>query len=95
MCVWFFFQTEYDGYDDVYGHSVDEESCISPTDAQQWMYDRDRGQQSIASFITNNHDIKEETDEETEVADQFHSKLRRDSDVRPSIQLTFFTQFYS
>lgn len=75
--------TEYDEYDDVYGHSVDDESCISPTDAQQWMYDRNRGQQSIASFITNNHDIKEESDEETEnVADELHTKLRRDSEVR-------------
>lgn len=78
----FYLSTEYDEYDDVYGHSVDEETCISPTDAQQWMYDRERGQQSIASFITNNHDIKEETDEDTEtVADEFHKKLRRDSDV--------------
>lgn len=73
---------EYDEYDDLYGTSVDDDSCISPTDAQQWMYDRNRGQQSIASFITNNHDIKEETDEETEsMADELHSKLRRDSDV--------------
>lgn len=46
------------------------------------MYDRNRGQQSIASFITNNQDIKEETDEEADtVADELHSKLRRDSDV--------------
>lgn len=81
-------EIEYDEYDEVYGHSVDDDSCISPTDAQQWMYDRNRGQQSIASFITNNHDIKEETDEEAEtVADEFHSKLRRDSDV---IHLSFF-----
>ena len=73
---------EYDEYDEVYGHSVDDDSCISPTDAQQWMYDRNRGQQSIASFITNNQDIKEETDEEAEtVANELHLKLRRDSDV--------------
>lgn len=73
---------EYDAYDDIYGHSVDDESPISPTDAQQWMYDRNRGVQSIASFITNNHDIKEETDEETDtMADELHKKLRRDSDV--------------
>lgn len=77
-----FFSAEYDGYDDVYGHSMDEESCLSPTDAQQWIYDRNRGQQSVASFITNNQDIKEESDEETEaVADELYQKLRRDSDV--------------
>lgn len=74
---------EYDGYDDVYGHSMDEDSCMSPTDAQQFLYDRNRGQQSVASFMTNNKDIKEETDEETDaVADELYKKLRRDSDVR-------------
>lgn len=39
---------------------MDEDSCISPTDASQWMYDRARGQQSISSFIANNSDIEEE-----------------------------------
>lgn len=50
----------YDDYDDdeVYGTSVDEE-CISPTDAQQWLYDRQRGQQSMSAFIQNNKDIEE------------------------------------
>lgn len=71
---------------------MDDDSCISPTDAQQWMYDRNRGQQSIASFITNNDDIKEETDEEAEtVADELHSKLRRDSDVN---KLFFLLQIF-
>lgn len=79
----------------MYGTSVDEESCISPTDAQQWMYDRNRGQQSIASFITNNHDIKEETDEDTEsMADELHSKLRRDSDVTTHTFSDAFHAFY-
>lgn len=65
---------------------MDEESCISPTDAQQWIYDRNRGQQSVASFVTNNKDIKEESDEETEaVADELYKKLRRDSDVSKNI----------
>lgn len=82
--IYFVYSTEYDEYDDVYGHSVDDESGLSPTDAQQWMYDRNRGQQSIASFITDNQDIKEETDED--MADQLHSKLRRDSDVWTSIR---------
>lgn len=87
---------EYDEYDDVYGNSVDDESCISPTDAQQWMYDRDRGQQSIASFITNNNDIKEASDEEAEtVADELHKKLRRDSDVnRTKLKKKMLNYFY-
>lgn len=39
---------------------MDEDSCISPTDASQWMYDRARGQHSMSSFIANNSDIEEE-----------------------------------
>ncbi|XP_037933756.1 HBS1-like protein [Teleopsis dalmanni] len=67
---------DYD-YDDVYGHSVDDDNCISPTDAQQWLYDRERGQQSISAFIRNNKGIEEE-DEEAENA--AYEKARRDSD---------------
>lgn len=77
-----FIVSEYDGYDDVYGHSVDEEpSCISPTDAQQWIYDRNRGQQSVSSFIANNRDIEEEDEDAEAVADELHKKSRRDSEV--------------
>lgn len=74
---------------------MDDESCISPTDAQQWMYDRNRGQQSIASFITNNHDIKEETDEETDsMADERHTKHRRDSDVNECSAFDFIVYYF-
>lgn len=80
ICVSIF--VEYDGYDDVYGHSVDDETCISPTDAQQWLYDRARGQQSISSFIATHRDIdEEEEDEDEDAAAQRHAKLRRDSEV--------------
>ncbi|XP_030372270.1 HBS1-like protein [Scaptodrosophila lebanonensis] len=71
------YNDEYDGYDDVYGHSVDDE-CISPTDAQQWLYDRARGQQSMSAFMSKNKDIKEE--EEDEDDDEAYQKARRDSD---------------
>lgn len=63
---------------------MDEESCISPTDAQQWIYDRNRGQQSVSSFLANNRDIAEEDEEAEAVADELHKKLRRDSEVSSS-----------
>lgn len=72
------FSAEYEGYDDVFGHSVDDEGCISPTDAQQWIYDRARGQQSIATFMASNRDIQEEDEGREE--DEEHEKERRDSE---------------
>lgn len=66
----------------MYGHSVDEESCISPTDAQQWLYDRKK-QPSVASFLTNDQNIAEEADEDADnVADELYKKLRRNSEVK-------------
>ncbi|XP_025162530.1 HBS1-like protein [Harpegnathos saltator] len=44
------YSDEYDGYDDVYGHSVEDDYCVSPS-AQQFLFDRSK-QQNIASFIT-------------------------------------------
>ncbi|XP_011342212.1 HBS1-like protein isoform X2 [Ooceraea biroi] len=44
------YSDEYDGYDDVYGHSVEDDYCVSPS-AEQFLFDRSK-QQNIASFIT-------------------------------------------
>ncbi|KNC24642.1 hypothetical protein FF38_01408 [Lucilia cuprina] len=74
------YNDEYDGYDDVYGHSVDDDNCISPTDAQQWLYDRARGQNSMSAFMRDNKDIAEEEEEGEEDADKSYDKTRRDSD---------------
>nr|AAO41445.1 RE29053p [Drosophila melanogaster] len=74
------YNDEYDGYDDIYGHSVEDEHCISPTDAQQWLYDRARGQQSISAFISKNKDIQEEEADEDEDEDAAFAKARRDSE---------------
>lgn len=57
---------------------MDDDISISPTDAQQWIYDRARGQQSMSAFIANNRDIAEEAEGDD---DDDLGKPRRDSDV--------------
>ncbi|XP_052866001.1 protein HBS1 [Anopheles cruzii] len=70
---------EYDDDDDYrYGQSVEDE-CISPTDAQQWIYDRAKGQQSMSEFLANNRDIEEE-DELAEDKRDAGAHKRRDSE---------------
>ncbi|XP_024946830.1 HBS1-like protein isoform X2 [Cephus cinctus] len=44
------YSDEYDGYDDVYGHSVEDDYCVSPS-AEQFMFDRNK-RQNIASYFT-------------------------------------------
>ncbi|XP_046968000.1 protein HBS1 [Vanessa cardui] len=56
------YSDDYD-YDDVYGHSVEEDSCLSPSDTAQWMYDRSRNQQAISNFLDNHNDIQEEAED--------------------------------
>ncbi|KAH8302624.1 hypothetical protein KR044_008996 [Drosophila immigrans] len=74
------YNDEYDGYDDVYGHSVDDD-CVSPTD-QQWLYDRARGQQSMSAFISKNKNIEEEAEDnnDDDDDDEAYRKARRDSE---------------
>ncbi|TDG41656.1 hypothetical protein AWZ03_011910 [Drosophila navojoa] len=75
------YNDEYDGYDDVYGHSVDDD-CVSPTD-QQWLFDRTRGQHSMSAFINKNKNIQEEAEDnedDDDEEDEVYQKSRRDSE---------------
>lgn len=68
------FSDDYDDYD-VYGHSVEEESYMSPSDTSPWIYDRSRNQQAISHFMQSHNDIKEEAEED--LADSSHPALER------------------
>lgn len=59
---------DYDGYDDIYGHSVDDDYCISPSN-RQYMYNRESSTRSSES------DIKEEDELEAQLSDLERAKL--------------------
>lgn len=67
--------SEYDDFNAVVG-SLDEQECISPTDANQYLFDRARGESSLNRFLSNNEDIQEGDEEDLE----FDGKERRDSE---------------
>ena len=59
-----------------YVGSLDEQECISPTDANQYLFDRARGQSSLDTFLSANEDILEQDEDEP----VFDGKERRDSE---------------
>ncbi|CAH1286544.1 unnamed protein product [Diabrotica balteata] len=62
------YSDDYDGYDDVYGHSMDDDYFISPSN-KQFIYNRDMSQRSSEG------DIKEEDEQEAELSDDDRAKL--------------------
>lgn len=64
------YDEEYDGYDDVYGRSVEEDHCISPSTAE-FMYDRNLQQPAMAAFMPRD-DIPEEELEKEDWDDAIH-----------------------
>ncbi|XP_028133822.2 protein HBS1 isoform X2 [Diabrotica virgifera virgifera] len=62
------YSDDYDGYDDVYGHSVDDDFFESPSN-KQFIYNRDMSQRSSEG------DIKEEDEQEAELSDSDRAKL--------------------
>lgn len=54
------YNEEYECFDEVYGRSLDDDNCISPTDAQQWIYNRAKGQRLMSSFLES-HVVNDKT----------------------------------
>ncbi|XP_012279500.1 HBS1-like protein [Orussus abietinus] len=73
------YSDEYDGYDDVYGHSVpDDDYCVSPG-VEQFLYDRAK-KQDISSFLTE-ADIEEGNEDAQELSTGRYKTLQlSDSD---------------
>ncbi|XP_076264064.1 translation elongation factor EF-1alpha (GTPase) HBS1 [Rhynchophorus ferrugineus] len=65
------YEDEYDGYDDVYGHSVDDDYYISPSN-RQFIYNRES---SRDSRFEHTEDNIEEADEIDELTDTDKAKL--------------------
>lgn len=53
--------TDYDDYDEVYGRSVDDDCCISPTDASQFLYNRNQPQGNLDNFLVREDDEQPNT----------------------------------
>ncbi|KAK8767444.1 hypothetical protein V5799_005774 [Amblyomma americanum] len=63
------YDDDYEGYYDVYGRSQEEDSCISPTTEEQFLYNRDK-LHSMSSFLSPQvlQEENEEEDDEDEGA---------------------------
>lgn len=68
MSTYVFILLDYDVYDDIYGHSVDDDYCISPSN-RQYMYNRESSARSSES------DIEEEDEVEAQLSDLERAKL--------------------
>lgn len=68
------FYLEYEGFDDVYGHSVEDDHCISPSEAR-FLYDRTRHPQ-MSAFINEENYIAEE-DEHSTITEQQSKELNK------------------
>ncbi|XP_045529905.1 protein HBS1 [Pieris brassicae] len=80
------YSDDYD-YEDVYGHSVEDDVCLSPSDAAQFIYDRSRNQHAISQFLESD-DIQEEPEIEVDVDNSRPSFERRESMDLRGLNLT-------
>ncbi|XP_075525128.1 translation elongation factor EF-1alpha (GTPase) HBS1 isoform X2 [Dermacentor variabilis] len=75
------YDDDYEGYYDVYGRSQEEDSCISPTTEEQFLYNRDK-LHSMSSFLSPEV-LQEENEEDDEEEDGAHKAGPREPELSP------------
>ncbi|GAB6029029.1 HBS1-like protein [Chamberlinius hualienensis] len=79
------YDDEDDDYDDLYGRSVEDDFCVSPSVAE-FMYDRNAQQNPIAAFIRQDNIPEEETSwDDTEIDTSLNDQMRRYSTELPKL----------
>lgn len=74
------YDDDYEGYYDVYGRSQEEDSCISPTTEEQFLYNRDK-LHSMSSFLS--PEVLQEENEEEDEEDESHKPVTREPQLSP------------
>ncbi|XP_075729569.1 translation elongation factor EF-1alpha (GTPase) HBS1 isoform X3 [Rhipicephalus microplus] len=74
------YDDDYEGYYDVYGRSQEEDSCISPTTEEQFLYNRDK-LHSMSSFLS--PEVLQEENEEEDEEDETHKPATREPQLSP------------
>ncbi|XP_037555271.1 HBS1-like protein isoform X1 [Dermacentor silvarum] len=75
------YDDDYEGYYDVYGRSQEEDSCISPTTEEQFLYNRDK-LHSMSSFLSPEA-LQEENEEDDEEEDGAHKSGPQEPELSP------------
>ncbi|XP_042908568.1 HBS1-like protein [Parasteatoda tepidariorum] len=71
---------EYDGFSSCYGHSVEDDFCVSPGTEAQFLYDRSKQNSSMGAFFDHPDAVLEEDDSEEDNAEPHSDKNLKLSD---------------
>lgn len=89
------YEEECDGYDEIYGHSVEDDFCVSPSTAAEFMYDRSQQQQHVLSTFMKKEHEPNIPEEECENDTDDNSLQDSSSFIKPALNDVQQAQLYS